>query len=432
MTLGAFAKKSQVLSLLGPYAYEVDYFSEDRFEKVSLPEGQVMRAQEDKSYLKSYQRYLAYAAKSQIETVDRSIASIPAPDTVENLQFPVDQRLSIISFKRGELYPKCREIVTEAKKYKIKTIVYYHPVHYSGGNGAGFKMPSKPIYGRDWRYEDALAFSEEEFANCLNLISSADLRLHYVPHLESITTLVGDQGAEEWRLLSGIPIDRNYFEKSFSPLIKFLKKSPELFRGDRKLEITLAAEIDPMVWSYPREILEGKNWIKSEIEKDGRTIDSFYLNTNGDFFHGKQLVRKNSSTCENLSKLLSNLTALTPSMYGDKGHLKFKDEKLSLSQTINAYRAEIKKNLIELCPKNKENLEKILSDIKIGFGEFAVDPEDRKQSYKDILQSAHQEIIFVQYWNDGSWDHLNSRSGGRLKELRDQLIKPQASNQPVK
>ncbi len=415
--------KEDTLKLLGKFSYEVDYFSEDQFKRLKVDAGRTERSVHDPQYLELYQQYLAYGVKAQIkEQVLRSPASLTnLTGKKESFVFPIPQNLGIVAFKRGDLAVSCPRVVQSARDLGADRVVYYHPVHFSGGNSKKYSMPVNPQYDTHWRYEIANNFSQTEFENCLDLISDAGLKLHYVPHLESIAALVGTE--EEWRMLSGIPIDNWYFHHSFGPLLTYLTKRPKNFRSKGAIDITLAAEIDPMVFAHARKVRAGMAWLKSQLSDLGQKGANYFINTNGDFYHGKELISANTLECGEVTKLMTEIDGLTPSMYGDKGHLKKRDGKLDMKLTISSYRDALKNHVAFLCPEEKKQMESVLSSIKLGFGEFAIDESDREQSYRDILMHADEQILFIQYWNHGKWDHLGILED-KTPALRKELITP--------
>lgn len=406
------ADKSSVLKALGPYSYEVDYFDEKRFEGITFEHFPPERASLDPQHQKDYQRYLAYGVKEQLEP-SRRIASVSGSEFSGKLRYPIRQNLGLIAFKRGELAATCPKIVSAAKALGSSTIAYYHPVHFTGGNSGTYKMPKDPVYGKHWRFELTNNFSQSEFEACLDLVSEAGLSLHYIPHLESISALIDNGSEKDWRLLSGIPIDNQYFHHSFGPLLTYFKKRPKAFRK-KTLELTVAAEIDPMVFSNARTVRGGIAWLRSEFSRFKMMVPKFYLNTNGDFHHGKELTLERGVDCKELSKLLSEIDAMTPSMYGDKGHFtKTKDGKISLPETLTRYRQDFSARVSELCPGTGD----VVKKTPVGFGEFAL---EEGQSYADVL-SAPGELKFVQYWTHGKWDHLGIVGNGDEKFRKDIL-----------
>lgn len=415
------SSKEETLKHLGKFAYEVDYFDKAKFKYLEVGHGETERHEKDLGYRELYQRYLAYGVKTQLEKdTARSPASVTETQESGYLALPSKQNLGLVAFKRGDLSKACPLIVEKAKAYGVDRIAYFHPVHFSGGNSEKYKMPSNPVYGVHWRYEVANNFSQQEFETCMNMIDEAGLKLHYIPHLESIAALV-DSSKEEWRMLSGIPIDGWYFHHSFGPLLSYLKKFPKSFRKKGDLDFTLTAEIDPMVIVHARKVMGGMEWLKVQLGLFGAKGSRFFINTNGDFFHGSDLISEKDVNCTDLSSLFSRIDGLTPSMYGDKGHLIKVNSKLDLESTVSSYKKSLISHLGKFCTAEKKSISEIIEKTPIGFGEFAVDEKDLDQSYKDILQNANQSILFVQYWNYGKWDHLGILGEGD-KRLKDEIL----------
>lgn len=375
-------------------------------------------------YSKLRRNYLAYGMKLKFEQnkkkgPSRSIASVDVVETKEKLIYKVPQYLGLTFFKRNDLSGMCHRIVQQAKSLSAEGIAFFYPVHFSGGNSKGFSMPANPKYGKDYAYETAQSPDNKVLFDCLDKILESGLKINYVPHLESISSLTSS-GTQEWRMYSGIPLDDYYYYYSFSPLFNYLKSSKKRKKLAQKLLVTFGAEIDNMVLGHPKSA----NKIVKDLREELLTVTTkkipILLNTNGDFYHMWKIpqAKKSELNCSELDTLISSLDYVSPSMYGDKGHFKRKDNRLSINQTLEEYYTQFKNML----PKRCYYLEKKLRKISIGFGEFALDPT-RKQNYVDILKSPGR-VKFVQYWNHSKWDHLAVYPKNKALNLkiRQQLI----------
>ena len=161
--------KEDTLKELGKFAYEVDYFGEESFRRLSLDSGEVDRLRKEPGYRETYQRYLAYGAKAQIEEkLTRAPASVPSvTDKAEAFVFPVSQNLGLIAFKRGDLKAACPKVVQAAKALGADRIAYYHPVHFSGGNSKNYRMPERPEYGVHYRTKSRITFRSRSSSSVL-------------------------------------------------------------------------------------------------------------------------------------------------------------------------------------------------------------------------------------------------------------------------
>ena len=329
----------------------------------------------------------------------RRVASIPKIKKRQN----VKQNAGLIYFKKGDMRKDCTTHVDTIKAMGFDGVVLFYPVHFSGGNSKTYKMPKDPVYGKHYRYEVANRPTTDEFEKCLDHISRNGLNLNFAPHLESIKTLVSPDESE-WRLQSGIPINREYYQTSFSPLIEYLKKSDNF--KDGSLSVTVFSEIDPMVLSAPKASVEVIKNLKIDLRSVKTKRVEIIYNTNGDFYNGWDLPQAaRVSSCHYLKKLLTKVDTIAPSIYGDRGHVSHeKNSGHATSRvTIKAFKERMNKKLGELC--NRQRYLVRVDDKRIGFGEFALDPKNKKQSYDVFLRDKSANPSFVNYWNHSEWDH---------------------------
>lgn len=319
------------------------------------------------------------------------------------------QYAGLIYFKKGDMDEMCREQVDRASKMGLDGVVLYYPVHYSGGNSMSYKMPTEPKYGVHYKFEIDNRPTNEELFNCLDHISTSGLKLNFAPHLESVRTLVAPEKGE-WRLLSGIPLDDKYLRTSFDSFFYYLSKSQN-FKKEGDVKITVFSEIDPMVLSYPSRSLKLIKNIKKESTKILKYTPEIVYNTNGDFYNGWKLPQsKQVVSCFYLDKLLKEIDTIAPSIYGDRGHVGFDSSAYATADsTIEKYFNRINIKLNELCNNDRYDFD--LTEKNLSFGEFALDPTDSKQSYKNFFKNTKRSISFINYWNHGIWDHLGIYNG---------------------
>ena len=371
-------------------------------------------------YVEIRRRYIIDGIKLKLEEskASRSIASVEE-SSKEKLIYKVPQYLGLTFFKRNDLNRMCAQVVKKAKSLGAEGIAFFYPVHFSGGNSEKFFMPANPIYGRDYRYENAQAPGKTALFECLDNILKNKLKVNYIPHLESISSLASS-GKKEWRMYSGIPLDEYYYYYSFGHLIRYMKSSKKRKQLAKKLLVTIGAEIDNMVLGHPKDTLGTIKQLKSDLASLTKTKVPIMLNTNGDFYHMWKIpqAQKDKLNCSDLESLIGKIDYLSPSMYGDKGHFKTKASRLSLSETLEQYYTQFENSL----PRKCKYVAKSFRKVDIGFGEFALDPS-LKQNYADILKNPGP-VKFVQYWNHSKWDHLAIYPENRLlnQKARKQLI----------
>ncbi len=406
---------------LGDQYQEISLYSKQHIKKHSLKLNKLLdqhqknnKLEVDRkiaSYQKQRQIYLVQAIKAELNSnlaKEKESARSPASANQAKAQKwrlkfdQVDQFAGLIFFKKGELAQKCASFAQQSKEMGFKGIAFFYPVHFSGGNLDNYQMPVIPKYGHHYQFEHYVAPTHNEIEECLKLINKLKLKLHYVPHLESIRTL-NSHGDGDWRLLSGIPLDDHYLQAAFGPLIRFLHRNPNAFKKDPLL-ITLAAEVDPIALTSPENLLQLKNKLEQNLNKTRKL--KFFLNTNGDFYNGWNMrqVANKKVNCQKLNQLFKELSALSPSIYGDKGHIAFNQLGLvDYQATKKQYQTKLKQKLSHLCPKNTPRFE----HLKVNLGEFALDLNDNKQKYEHFFKSIKKnQVDFIQYWNHSIWDHI--------------------------
>lgn len=396
------------------------HFLRETLEKEKLHKKTVREKGAEYSALRH--SYIVDGIKLKLENSQqsRSIASIEE-NKAEKLIYKIPQYLGLTFFKRNDLKRTCYTIVKQARDLKAEGVAFFYPVHYSGGNSKDFFMPSNPKYGRDFAYETAQSPDKKALFKCLDRILESGLKINYIPHLESISSLASG-GSQEWRMYSGIPLDDYYYYYSFNPLMQYLKSSKKREKLVDKLFVTFGAEIDNMVIGKPRSALKVVKQLRKDlaVHSGVKRKVPILLNTNGDFYHMwkiPQAVRADLS-CTDLRELFRSIDYISPSMYGDKGHFKQKNNRLSLNETLEQYYKQFK----SILPAKCQYVEKDFRSVDIGFGEFALDPS-LKQNYADILKEPGR-VKFVQYWNHSKWDHLGVYPENKAigQKVRKQLV----------
>jgi len=409
---------AKIIEIIGAhYRYVLDQVTDDRetqqflqfilqqeakntpLERDDTPEYKELR----RGYLaRSIQMHVALKHKNSASRKPASAFSDFTDRSSQKLKYhSPSQYLGLIVFKKDEMQDRCQRVVDRAIKIGAHGIAFYYPVHYSGGNSSNYKMPPNPVFNKHYRYEYGQLPIQKHIDDCLDLIVKHKLKLSYVPHLESIS-LIENASVEEWRMYSGIPLDEHYYQAAFGPLIKYLAKSSKHKFNANNLAVTLAAEIDTMVITRPREALKVITNLEEDFSRYKLYNIPLYFNTNGDFYHAWDIPQvPKQVACKDLTKLFYKIDYFAPSMYGDKQHFVIEKNKLSLDKTIDRYYKNFQRKLLELCPQEKIQVNK----IPIGFGEFALDLKDNRQKYGDVLDRP-KKIKFVQYWSHSKWDHL--------------------------
>lgn len=312
----------------------------------------------------------------------------------------VSQFAGLIYFKKGDMAKLCEKQVSSAKKLGFKGVSLFYPVHFSGGNSEQYNMPSEPLHGRHYRFEELNRPNRSELYNCLNVISKNKLNLQFIPHLESVKTLVDPENSE-WRLKSGIPLDDFYYESAFGQFLDYLELTKN-FSKEGDLMVTAFSEIDPMVLSYPKRSLSIVKKLKKDVFDRLGYKPKVSYNTNGDFYNGWDLPQsKQVSSCFYLKELIEEVDYISPSIYGDRGHVGFNNSMATYTDTKALFSKRMNKKLNELC--NNKNYKISIASKRISLGEFALDQTSKMQSYTKFFNN--KEAIIVTYWNHNKWDH---------------------------
>lgn len=376
------------------------------------------------NYSKLRQRYLSEGIRLNFKGFSTpKLKAARAPASVqgkEKLAYKLPQFLGLTFFKRSDLSLMCDRVVEKAIALGAEGVALFYPVHFSGGNSKTFSMPKNPIYGKDYFYETAQAPDQKEFFRCVDKILESNLKINYVPHLESISSL-SSSGESEWRMYSGIPLDQYYYYYSFSPILEYLRSSKSRAKLSERLLVTFAAEIDNMVMGHPAMANKIVQNLRSDLKSFSKKKIPIMLNTNGDFYHLWKIPQANPEdiSCKELGNLFDAIDYVSPSMYGDKGHFSEEKNKLNISSTLSQFY----KSFDESIPQRCRYITKKFKKLKIGFGEFALDP-DKNHHYGDILDKP-SVVEFVYYWNHSKWDHLMVHPGEKkssIHRLRKQLI----------
>lgn len=382
-------------------------------------EGVVERAKYEKGYTSYLKEYSRQSNSYRSPASNRRLPSSKSKVKIKKLS-DSQQYAGLIYFKKGDMQSMCHDQVTRSVQMGLDGVVLYYPVHYSGGNSEVYKMPEKPLYGVHYKYELANRPTKSELNRCLDLILSKGLKLNFAPHLESVRTLVAPN-KPEWRLMSGIPLDDKYLESAFGDFLTYLSSKKNLNISSGRIKLTAFSEIDPMVLSYPKRsyniILNLKKKFNAVLGHDPEVI----YNTNGDFYNGWNLPQSRSvSSCFYLKKLLNELDVIAPSIYGDKGHIGFekvessRESRATLGSTLSLFESRFNERLNTLCGEKRYNLR--IEKNKLSFGEFALDENDSRQSYKTFFEGAQENLKFINYWNHGKWDHHGIYNGNTSSE----------------
>ncbi len=310
---------------------------------------------------------------------------------------------SLVAFRPGDVAERCPMVIESAKRMGARWMTVFYPLPYSGGNRATVPMVAHPQHGKDWRIERVGQPTYDETSRCVRAAWKAGLGLHWVPHLESVRLLHDPSSQGEWRLLSGIPLDEHYFEAAFSPLKRLLKSHPREARR-HGLRVSLAAEVDPMVFAAADVLLAQTGHLRQELEAMGVRAELVW-NPNGDFHHGRELPQAASGArCDALHAWITRLHRLAPSIYAENGHVSMHEGRPDMAKTRRDFLSRLHGRLSELCPQ--QDWPKATAGLRFSFGEFALD-HGQQAAYPAVWKQLGEVsgVDDVTLWSEGRWDH---------------------------
>lgn len=312
---------------------------------------------------------------------------------------------SIIPFRPGDLNYKCNSIVHKAVNMGFNKVTLFYPIPYAGGHNKGYftKKDEYPKYNEDYKFEDIGLISKEELFSCLDVIDKANLKLNWVPHLESIVTL-NSFFESEWRIFSEIPHDEYYYERAYTPLLKYLELNPKAF--NKRLKVSLSAESELGLFRYPKKSLETQQKLKEELLRLKKDFE-ITLNTNGDFYHIQSLENlMTKNKCEDLKELLTNIDRLSPTMYEEHKHIIDGSFVKSRKNYLKNFMGSLKK----MCPKQNFSF---LKRKNFSIGEFHLVKTDENKNYvtfqeelDEYATSNKDPHINATFWNLKIWDDI--------------------------
>lgn len=313
---------------------------------------------------------------------------------------------SLIAFRPGDIRERCPEVKEHARLLGARWVTFFYPLPYSGANRPQRFMSSHPIVGKDWRIERMGQPALEETEQCLVSLWKAGLEINWVPHLESVRQL-GDPLQPEWRLLSGIPLDQHYFDEAFRPLRETLRRHPGLVK-DRPLRVTLAAEIDPMVFASGDYLAKATPSLQRQLQTLGVRPELVW-NSNGDFLNGLDLPQAKAPQCAGLHSWMGQLHRLAPSIYAEHGQMAEDKGRPHLALTKERFLKNLKARLQTLCPDGAWS-ERVTA-LKFSFGEFAL--KANQSAYPLVWPQLGPQgaVEDVTLWNEGIWDHSRQLKG---------------------
>jgi hypothetical protein len=319
-------------------------------------------------------------------------------------------QFSLVPFKKGDLDKSCKERVDRGVQQGFSKVTMFFPIPYSGGDVVD---PNEKIYnkvkkkklrkGWDFQYEEAGKIDEAELHRCLQYVYKSGLELNFVPHLESIVTL-NDHGESEWRIHGQVPLDKDYYQRAYGPLMSFLKGNKDLVKG-KKVRVSVAAELDPIFIGNTNDSLLTTERVKKDLESLGLTHELSW-NPNGDFYNGWDRISTAHLECKKVVTLLQKIDRIAPSLYEEYNHI----QEGSFVKTREHFYKLFYKKMKTLCPKYKKQIKAAAESKKFSIGEFAL-AKDSKTDYSRFNQEMLQERkrtgdegLDATFWNSGRWD----------------------------
>jgi hypothetical protein len=312
-------------------------------------------------------------------------------------------QFSIAPFKRGDLDNTCKTAVDNGVKKGFGRVTLHWPVPYSGGNaGDGlYKKEGTDFmrYGWDYQYEDGMP--QAELHRCLDYITKAGLELNFVPHLGSIVTLNAN-GEAEWRIVGDIPIDDNYYMRSYWPLLTYIKKNKKRLKGT-PMRIAAAAELDPTFLGGTGSSLSLMKRLRKDFTKAGVKPEITW-NPNGDFFHKFSKIATKTLDCMAMPKLFKEMDRIAPSMYEGYGHI----VDGSFKKSKDRFFKRLYQKIATLCPAQVKEIKKIVKKKPFSAGEFTLEKTSYKKFHDEMMEyrrKSGDKGADAAFWNSGRWDH---------------------------
>jgi len=316
-------------------------------------------------------------------------------------------QFSIVPFRAGNLDQTCKQQVDRGVASGFTKVTLFYPIPYAGGDAEtyGDKAPKKLAHGWDYIYPNVGTIKQEELNRCLTYIYKAGLELNFVPHLESIVTLNTTKVEKEWRIMANIPLDARYYRRAFTPLVNFLKANQEL-TADKKIRVSVAAEIDPIFMGNTNDSLLTTNRLRRELQSTG-VVPEVTWNPNGGFLHGFTPLATRHLECKKLVTLLSSVDRISPSMYEQYNHIVAGSYKKSKALFFKSLLIKLK----QMCPRQIKAFRKVLKNKKFSIGEFALSRSNYHSFHQQLAQERKRsgdDGLDATFWNAGEWDHANT------------------------
>ena len=359
-------------------------------------------------YMRGFQHQAEERARTpnyHLSAPPRRVTSCASGASAPNYQF------SLTPFKKGDLDSTCKNQVDNGVAGGFQKVTLFFPIHYSGGNTGGNPYGPAPVRdmreGWDYRYEDADGISEAELSRCLEYINRAGLQVNFVPHQESIVTM-NSQGESEWRIHGNVPVNNEYYNHAYGPLLHYLQAHPDQARG-QNIRVAAAAELDPSFIGNTRASLDMMRRLRREMTATGAVPEISWM-PNGDFHNGWTPISTNHLDCSAMADLLREVDRIAPSLYQEYGHVtnssgsSDQGAAVSFTATKEHFFAGMTERFRTLCPSRANELARIARARKFSVGEFAL----TGGSYTDFsaqMRAAGGSDTDATFWSSGNWDH---------------------------
>jgi hypothetical protein len=324
----------------------------------------------------------------------------------------------------------CSATIDSAIKQGFLRITLFYPVHMSGEfrRSSGIIPTGNPQYARDYRIERLLAPTSGELRRCVTNIMNAGLELTYIPHIESITTMLG-KGENEWRIATLIPLDDpNLYAAAYAPVIDILNANSSKIRNH--VTISIGAEVDRSAFYFAASTINLARKIKRNLSTIPPNKVLLSFNPNGDFYaiqaeEFKRILRERGETseqvCTDFVNLLKNeVLSIGPSIYDRYSHVFPKREAQSrpnpeFGATRTGFLTKLDVMLNQICSYDAETRRSVITNVeeKFDIGEFSLQtsPYDaylsRMDTYGYFLDSALQQSDSphgrMNLWSDGNF-----------------------------
>jgi hypothetical protein len=215
---------------------------------------------------------------------------------------------SLASFHPWDLDRKvggCRDQINTAlaKGFTSATLVPTIAVEYNPSNRKIKILPQSK------------ALRDGELTRCLEVIWKSGMDIVYQPHLDSTETL-SDTKEIHWRAAYDFdPTNGGYWESMFLEFEDFIKnKSKEISRGNRQVDVVIAAELEKSTTKYPAQWLKFAQKMRKRFEKMGIPGKKVRIGFNPNW---DPKADPSLTECNDYNAFVEEMDFIAVSFYGD-------------------------------------------------------------------------------------------------------------------